>query len=148
MHNLSMAQALSLWSELEDARRDENGFGGDVAELYVYRFMAHEPSVARGKPEEMAIEDSLTGEMMREAYDRANESMHNLFQHFAKERNCRIEIEVHEGGEWVYRELGKWVKTARFSHRVHVKVTDLRRVKRKCICHGPDMIAGVCPVHG
>jgi hypothetical protein len=146
MNNLSMVQALDVWMELEDARQGMNGYGGDVAELYLYRFMAHCPMVARAKPE--AIEtDTITGETMREMYDRANESMHNLFRHFAKERSCRIEVEAHEGGEWVFRELGEWLKKARFTHRVHVKVTQTGG-RKKCICHGPDMIAGVCPVHG
>jgi hypothetical protein len=41
--------------------------------------------------------------------------MHDLFVLFAEKRDAKIEIEG--------KELGEWLKKARFVHRVHVKVT-------------------------
>lgn len=136
MHNLSMVQALGIWSELEDARQGLNGYGGDVAELYVYRFMPHDPLVAR------SAEVGAAGDLVQEAYDQANESMHNLLRHFAKKRRVRIDIEGPHG----WTGVGGWLKAARYTHRVHVRVTQTGG-RKKCICHGPDMIAGKCPVH-
>src|SRR5262249_25383349 len=45
MHNLSMAQALLIWSELMDAYHGKNGFGGDTAEIYMYRLMPYDPAL-------------------------------------------------------------------------------------------------------
>lgn len=122
MHNLSMVQALSLWSELEAAFFEENRFGGDTAEIYIYRAMAHSPSISRVDVDRaMSDTSSLIGENIREVYDAANVALHDLFVHFAKTRSARIEIEG--------KELGEWLKTARFTHRIHVKVTNLNKRK-------------------
>lgn len=114
MHNLSMMQALSLWSQLERAYYGKNSFGGDTAEVYMYQCMAHEPAVARSNA--TVDSEGLFGDLVREAYDKANESLHNILQHFAKARNAQIEVDG--------KELGAWLKTARFTHRVHVRVID------------------------
>lgn len=39
LHDLTTQEVADLWSELEDARRARNGFGGDVAEIYAYRLL-------------------------------------------------------------------------------------------------------------
>lgn len=109
---LSMAQALDVWSDLCDAYHGK-GWGGDTAEIYMYRFMPDCPSVnlcrEPGKP--------LTG-MAAEAEQRrvadANEALWALLAHFAEERNCRLTVNG--------KRLGKWVSKAGFDHRVHVKV--------------------------
>ena len=112
MHNLSMIQVLSIWSELEAAYYGKNGFGTDTAEIYIYRAMPYDPTVASlsGVLHESERARSIAGE----SYDRANESLHALFTHFAKTKNARVEVEG--------RELDDWLRTARFGHRVHVKV--------------------------
>jgi len=121
MHNLSMVQALSLWSDLEAAYYGKNGFGGDTAQIYVYRAMQHEPFVARlaelGRSVHVHTDADipLDVRLAREAYDTAHESLHALFVHFATTHRARIEVEG--------RELGEWFKSARFDHRIHVKVT-------------------------
>lgn len=46
MHRLSLVQALSLWSDLDDAYYGKSGFGGEVAEIYAYRLMPYAPMVA------------------------------------------------------------------------------------------------------
>ncbi len=112
MQNLSMMQALSIWSDLEAAYYGKNGFGGDIAEIYIYRAMPYEPSVAR--IEHASTVDITVGVAAGSAYDRANESLHALFAHFGKTHEARIEVEG--------RELGEWLKTARYLHRIHVKV--------------------------
>jgi hypothetical protein len=112
MHSLSMTQALSIWSDLEAAYYGKNGFGGDTAEIYIYRAMPYDPSVAR--IEHASTVDIMDGDGAGSTYDRANESLHALFAHFSKTHEARIEVEG--------RELGEWLKTARYLHRIHVKV--------------------------
>lgn len=121
MHRLSLVQALSVWSDLEAALYGKSGYGGDTAEIYIYRFL---PYVAgdRGTQslDDLMRSGTIIGNGVREDYDNANVSMHNLFLHFAQTHRARIEVNG--------RELGEWLKTARFTHRVHVKVGDTRAV--------------------
>jgi len=113
MHNLSMTQALSIWSELEAAYYKKNGFGTDTAEIYIYTAMPYDPTVAslRG----VLHESEHARNIAAESFNQANESLCALFTHFSIERDAHIEVEG--------RELGDWLKTARFDHRIHVKVT-------------------------
>lgn len=97
MKNLSMAQALSIWSELEDARHGTHGFGGDTAEIYLYRLNG-------GRHLHLDASD----------IEASNVSLYNLLDHFSTERGVRIEVDG--------RELGEWVKTTGNRHRVHVRV--------------------------
>lgn len=111
-----MEQALGIWSELESAYYGKNGFGGDVAELYLYRFMSYCPSVAHtpGSPRDLIEETGIIADMAREAYDKANEALHDILLHFAETRTAKILVDD--------QELGPWLKKARLQHRVHVKV--------------------------
>lgn len=117
MHNMSVVQVLSVWMELEDALHGESGYGGDTAEIYIHRFMPYRPGAGSMPPEE-AMRAPITGPDVAAAYDRANVSLHSILVHFAKERDAQIEVDGNE--------LGEWVKTARNTHRVHVRVIDLR----------------------
>jgi hypothetical protein len=116
-----MIQALSLWTDLEDAYRGTHGFGSNVAEIYVYRCMPQSSLVANNLGK-----DNLTGlarEVVGEAVRDANESLHNLLAHFAKERKARIEIEL---GPHRFREVGEWLKASGQDHRWHVRVTPIK----------------------
>jgi len=115
-----MDQALSLWSDLEQAYFGKHGYGGDTAELYLYRFMPFSVAVTRYPPEKIA-DDGPIGTLLRNTYDTANRAMHDLLQLFAESRDARIEVEG--------LELGGWLRTARYQHRVHVRVTP--REKRR-----------------
>jgi len=110
LHTLSIIQVLDIWVELEKALQDENSYGGDTAEIYLYRLMG--PGLAndvRSLDSPMFREDAETN------FDNANHAMYDLFALFAAMRGANIEVEG--------KELGKWLKKARFTHRVHVKVT-------------------------
>lgn len=107
---VSMAQALGVWSDLCDAYHGKNGYGGDTAEIYMYRFMADCPTVSLSRR-------PLTGIAADEEALRvkaANEALHALLAHFAEERICVVLVEG--------QPLGAWVATAGFDHRVHVTV--------------------------
>jgi len=47
MIDVSIRQFASVWSELEAARFGKNGFGGDTAEIYIYRVMPRCPAFER-----------------------------------------------------------------------------------------------------
>lgn len=117
LHTLSLEQALSLWSDLDDAYYGKNGFGGDTAEIYIYRVLSGVPRQAT----EIDV-TGLLGDMAREAFDKANHVLHDFLLKFADHRNVRIEVDG--------RELGPWLKTARYTHRVQVRV--LPRHERRC----------------
>ena len=113
MHNLSMAQALSLWSELERAYYDRNGFGGDTAELYAYRFVPYSPAAAKAPQGS----DGLLADAARDQARQARGSLIRLLDHF-KETHQDIEIFVDGMRLMVWRR-----KTApEFHHRVHVRI--------------------------
>lgn len=115
LHTLSMEQALSIWSELEQAYYGDNSYGHDTAEIYIHRLLTGAPR----NPDHMDL-TGIVGEMTRESYDNANCALHDLLQMFKVSRS-KVKVEI-EG-----RELGEWLKTARFCHRVHVKVSSEQR---------------------
>ena len=108
MNNVSMNQALSIWSELWQAYYGKNGYGGDTAEIYAYRLMPYSPSF------------NMTGETFQESNDElrinAVNSLVALCNQFAKENDCVIEIDK--------CPLDKWVSLIgrEFDHRCHVRV--------------------------
>lgn len=127
---LSLTQALSLWSELERAYYNDNSYGGDTAEIYMYRLMPYSPMIATTS----AGASSGTGmvaEACREAYDAANMALFELLTLFITQRPCRIIVRGRQEGltptesssaDNVHQHLGPWMRTARFEHRVHVQV--------------------------
>lgn len=109
MHTLSLVQALSLWSDLESCYHNTHSYGGDEAEIYLYRLMASRPGI-----QQRLDDPGFFGDLAREAYDDANNALYNLLNHFEKMREVSILVEG--------RPLGPWLSTARFLHRVHIKV--------------------------
>lgn len=114
MHNLSMTQALYVWSQLEQAYYEDNSYGGTICELYMYLFKPASPGTER-QPPEAINEPGLHGDMLREVVDNANMSLYNILHHFQTVRDVNIKVEN--------RALGVWVQTARYQHRVQVQVT-------------------------
>lgn len=102
----SPLQIMELWEELADAANGVNGYGGDVAEIYIYRFMRHSPSVAL---------DRVRGTMScHEDYREANALLHTLCRIFEERRQVRIEMQ--EG------PLDALLGPEIFDHRVHLVV--------------------------
>src|SRR5579872_550748 len=115
MINLSMVQALNLWSDLEAAHYGENGFGGHTAEIYIYRCMPNEPSASAHR----ISEPGTLGDASREAYGKATRSLYALLVHFQGTHDAEIEING--------RLLGPWFADLACTHRVHVTVTPRTR---------------------
>ena len=107
---ISVAEAMRLYGELVDAYHGKNGYGGDVAELYMYRFGF---SAAHHHLDALA---PYAAQNLRTA----NESLHALIEFFLldKEPTAEAYIETQEG----WRAFGEWVKKAGFDHRVHVRI--------------------------
>lgn len=113
MHRLSMVQALGIWSDLEAAYYGKNSFGGDTAEIYMYRLMSSNPRAEAARQQKNPTGIVLEG--LQEQIQDANKALHSILKHFAKERNVGIMVNG--------KELGEWLRKADFDHRVHVKVT-------------------------
>lgn len=114
MHNLSLIQALSVWTDLCDAYHGKNKFGGHVAEIYVYRFMSRNPTFEQWHHDQEKFKNGFVHDEAMEALDHANSSMYELLKHFEETKDAIIEVEE--------RTLGVWLKRARYHHRVHVEV--------------------------
>lgn len=113
MLNITLMQALSLWSALEEARHGTSSFGGDTCEIYMYTVMPFTPAL--GQKNSTSIESpGFVGDSLREAYDQANTTLFEMLDLFAKTHRVKIEVDG--------KALGPWLKTARNQHRVHVHV--------------------------
>lgn len=100
--HLSMLEALRLWSDLEQALHGTNGYGGNVAEIYAYRFGGFPPGY-----------DKITSSKS-ETDARSGLVLHALLSLFLEE-NPGIEITVNGASfaDWGFRA---------FDHRVRVAI--------------------------
>ncbi len=107
MHNISIAQALDVWSDLEQAHLGKNGFGGHTAEIYAYRLKPHNPTAL--------VKGESFSDFNREWQEDATASFVALLLLFEDRRSCRINID----------DMGirQWEKENRaFSHCARVTV--------------------------
>jgi len=107
MLRCSTAQAIEVWMELEDALREENGFGGNTAEIYAYRLMEHRPS--------LAVTSSMGHEARAEAAALASKNLKTILMFFAECRRASVWIDD--------VPLKKW-NCAPNDHRWHVRVEE------------------------
>jgi len=118
LSSLSMDQALDVWSELVFAYLGKNGFGGDTAEIYIYRLCPQNPTIDLATKE--FKETRVYQDAYKEHYQTANRALYELLRKFAHDFSCKVEIVMNQHetipiGSWFYKgEL--------FDHRVHVKV--------------------------
>ncbi len=120
MNNLSMVQALSLWTDLEQALHGTNGYGGHTAEIYWYRMLSGKSpyTLAVSEPPK----DGIVFEIQRDAHRRVAQSLISLLKHFAV---------THPGvSMWIDGiPLSKLkMKEMEIHHRVHVKITSKRKL--------------------
>lgn len=110
MNNVSMNQALSIWSELWQAYYGDNSYGYDTAEIYAYRLMPYSPTYQMSN----RCDESFKEQNEQVERDAAF-SMRNIAYHFAKEMDCIVIIDGDDVDTWRF-------KNPLFSHRCHVKV--------------------------
>jgi hypothetical protein len=138
MHTLSTVQALSIWTDLEQALRGEHAFGGDVAEIYIYRLLPAEAFRPGGMRVDV-VSDKLV-------LDAANESFHDLLLHFQTTRHASIDIQVWDGpvrraSNGRFKELGAWLRSHGERHRFHVRVRGKQGEQAQMTRMTPEWIA-------
>jgi hypothetical protein len=103
--DISLLQALDIWSELEQAYHGTNPYGGDTAEIYACRLV-----VAHVHHSETEKEVALD----------ASRNLHALLWWFARKRHADVMINVgrdHDG-----EPLSDALLTQLITHRIHVRV--------------------------
>lgn len=96
-------ELLRLWSDLVEAMHGVHQYGGNVAEIYVYRLQRRSPARELGA--------STTDEDLAAAL-----VFHSLLSLFRQE-NPSVRINVNG------REFGSWVAMTPNAHRWHVEIT-------------------------
>jgi len=107
LENVSMYQALQIWSELEQAYYSDNKYGGDTAEIYAYRLMPNMPG-------EQFTKSLMMQQAVIEQQVLAGKDLARLCELFACTRSCQVLID----GLSPY----EWSKGQPFDHRAHVQV--------------------------
>jgi hypothetical protein len=106
MHNLSIIQALDIWTDLIHAYYGKNLFGKDTAEIYAYRLLPYSPR---------KIED------VEEFQCQAAQSLTHLLQLFCESHDCMAHVQ-HSGSAVTGTVRIPGGSVAPFSHRVHVRI--------------------------
>lgn len=108
MNNLSTKQLLGIWEELYDCMLDRNGYGGTVAEIYMFRLMPYNPL--------LRLEDR-TSEVAKEAYAAANRSLYEVCKLFEEHHEVTVRFEGNHSLEILID-----TPDDPFHHRVHIEV--------------------------
>lgn len=112
--NLSVTQAVDLWSEFERGYRGESSFAGNKIEVYAYRLVPYRPGIhGRAQPEEGSLLYDDWVELGRQAAD----SLRDLLLLF-REHHEDTTITVEGPHGWV--PVSDWVGQ-HLHHRVHVR---------------------------
>ena len=101
---ISIDQALDVWSEFVDAYYGKNSYGGDTAEIYIYRLMPRTP----GGPDD-------------DDYLRANQALSSLLLRF-QSRYADALISLYATRKDDGRRFGTWVHKCQESHRHHIRI--------------------------
>ncbi len=113
MENISMNQALAIWSELWRAYYLDNGYGSDTTKIYAYQVMPHSPAPA--KP--MSFEEAKKATGIQAA-----RSLYSLLKKFSRENDCTIMIS--------HQELGRWFTWIPFTLHESRDIRVIRKRKR------------------
>lgn len=114
--NITIRQALGIYDELINAYHNENGYGGNTAEIYIYRMMECHPTYERT----WNTKDSMFNDDNIELETEAFLSLYRIIKEFIRHHDSDIEID----GMSLEESYKVFVtdKSRRFAHRVHIKV--------------------------
>jgi hypothetical protein len=114
--NISIKQALGIYDELVNAYYNKNGYGGNIAEIYVYRFLPYSSTYEKTWNNDTGIFKDNNIELETDAF----KSFYEIIKEFLQHHNSSITI----NGMNLEESYKVFVtdKTQRFSHRVHVEV--------------------------
>lgn len=110
MHNISMGQALDVWTELMLAHAGTNTYGGNTAEIYAHRLSPHNPCKHANGP--------LTSKWNREVNNKVKASFLALLRHFEQHLDCMVLIDGQTTDTW------DAATPDGFTHRAHVTVEE------------------------
>ena len=121
MIDCSHRQFALVWMQLEDALDENNGFGGNVAEVYLYLVTPYNPALDRlplaPEPGSIFHEDWVKRE------EAAVRTIYEICRMFAQERHATISWE-HEADEFVELYWNDdddgWIYE--HGHRLHIMV--------------------------
>lgn len=114
---VSVMDLLSLWSELEQALHGTNGFGGDTAEIYFYRFGLETVTLY------MAPQGSSLHAEETQRVGTANaRALYELLALFHEHRCDGHEIYVDATRHHDGKVFGPWILAEQFHHRVHIRI--------------------------
>lgn len=82
---ISIEQAVKIWHQLEDALHGVSNYGGDTAEIYLYRFMPYSPVYA--------AKASSFEPQNRKLEEQAAKSCLELFKLFEEVCNCQLFVD-------------------------------------------------------
>lgn len=117
---ISIEQAIDVYNDLIDAKNGVHGFGGTVAEIYVYRMMPGSPCY------DMHDKGSIWDEDNRMLEKKAAEDFHSLCYIFSRKH----EVDININGIGLHKWISKIrMDEERFYHRVHVEVKKLSENK-------------------
>ncbi len=111
--HISTIQALDIWTSLEEARSNEHSFGGDVAEIYVYRALPNVPAISQRS---------------HEVFSQAFQAFRALFLEFQQRRDVLVYFSLSSHAEepgsdfsrsWVLAEHLEGIPT---NHRFYVRI--------------------------
>lgn len=103
--SVSTSQALDLWSELHQALFGDNAYGGDVAEIYLFRLMPASP-----------LNDDRSNPMTIAAYRNANHALHGLCRLFEERMPAIVSFE--DG-----TNIDELLADPPANHRIHLRVS-------------------------
>lgn len=112
--NCTIKQAVGIWDELLSSYYDNNGYGGQTAEIYSYRLEEYSPGVHKARD---IVPDMFKSDEKRIAVDAAM-ALLGIIKLFLETHECKITIEGLTVAQWK-KEISKG--TGLF-HRYHVKV--------------------------
>ena len=105
MLNLSPQRLVDVWHELELAFYKENSYGGDTAEIYVYRLCDSRPGLFMGGGFQTE----------KECGEEAAQNLFYVLKMFLTKRSkCKVTVND--------KEYGDWLLTTPLYYRCHVKV--------------------------
>lgn len=105
LETISMDQVLDVWTDLEAAYYGKNGYGGDTAEIYVYRLM---PRIPNGAPDD-------------DDYLKANQALFSLLRRF-QSMHSDAAISLYATRKDDGRPLGSWLNGCHEAHRHHIRI--------------------------
>lgn len=114
LSNLSLRQILGIWTELEEARRGSNKFGGTVAEIYAYPITTFSPAVC------LARRNGETSVLETKIFNEAADRLIAILDLFREYYSVKIKIDGLSPAKW------RKACDEGFSHRVHIEVIEVK----------------------